>query len=94
MFLWAEACCTATYILNKCPHRVLKDKTPKEAFTRDKLDVSHFRVFGSSFYIHVLEDMRTKLEPSSMKGILDLYSFSKKDSIKWKCGGRRGRTVF
>jgi hypothetical protein len=28
-----HACCTTIYILNKCPYRVLKDKTPVEAET-------------------------------------------------------------
>jgi transposase InsO family protein len=27
MCLWAEACLTTVHIMNKCPHRVLKDKT-------------------------------------------------------------------
>jgi transposase InsO family protein len=33
MFLWAEACNTTVYIQNQCPHRILEDKTPEEAFT-------------------------------------------------------------
>jgi hypothetical protein len=45
---------------------------------REKLDVSHFRVFGSPVYIHVPEEKRTKLEPSSLKGILVGYSESSK----------------
>jgi hypothetical protein len=53
MLLWAKACCTIVYILNRCPHKVFKDKNPKEAFTREKLDVSHFSVFGSLVYSHV-----------------------------------------
>jgi hypothetical protein len=28
MLLWVEACDTIAYILNKCPHRVLKEKIP------------------------------------------------------------------
>jgi hypothetical protein len=65
------------YILNRCPH-MLKDKTLEEAFTREKPDVSHFQVFGSPIYIHVLEEKRTKLEPSSLKGILVGYNESSK----------------
>jgi hypothetical protein len=98
MFLWAEACCTTVYILNRCPHKVLKDKTPKEAFTREKPDVSHFKVFGSPVYIHVPEEKRMKLEPSNLKGILVGYSESSKaykiyvpsqeeDSSKPRCEG-------
>jgi hypothetical protein len=29
--LWAEATSTAVYIQNKCPHAILKDKTPEES---------------------------------------------------------------
>jgi hypothetical protein len=51
MCFWVEACNTTMYILNRCPHRILKDMTPKEAFTGVKLDVSHFMcVWLSSLY--------------------------------------------
>jgi hypothetical protein len=33
MCLWVKTCSTTIYILNKCPCRILKDKTPEEAFT-------------------------------------------------------------
>ena len=33
MFLSAKVCSTIVYIPNRCPHKVLKDKTPEEAFT-------------------------------------------------------------
>jgi len=33
MFLWDEAANTTVYVQNRCPHRVVKDKTPEEAFT-------------------------------------------------------------
>jgi hypothetical protein len=43
MFLWVEACYIAIYILNRCPYKVLMEKTPKEAFIREKPYVFHFR---------------------------------------------------
>lgn len=62
--LWAEACNTAVYVQNRCPHRVLGMSTPEEAFTGKKPDVSHFKIFGSSVYVHVNKDVRKKLEPT------------------------------
>jgi hypothetical protein len=78
VFLWEKACCTAIYVLNKCPHKVLKDKTPKETFTGEKPNISHFKVFKSLAYIHILDKKRTKLKPSNLKGILFGYSESSK----------------
>jgi hypothetical protein len=51
MFLWAEACNTTVYIQNQCPHKILEDKTPEEAFTGVKPEVSHFpHLWLSSLY--------------------------------------------
>jgi hypothetical protein len=33
MFLWEEACNRIVYLQNMNPHRILGDKTPKEALT-------------------------------------------------------------
>jgi hypothetical protein len=52
----------------------LEDKTPGEAFTGVKLEVSHFRIFGCPVYIHVPIEKRTKLEPSYRKGLFVGYS--------------------
>lgn len=43
--LWAEATGIAVYIQNRCPHAILGEKTPEEAFTREKPDASHLRIF-------------------------------------------------
>jgi hypothetical protein len=51
---------------------------PKKAFTGEKSDVSHVKLFGSLVYIHVLEEKRMELEPSNMTGILVDYSESSK----------------
>ena len=62
MHLWAEACNTAVYVQNCCPHRVLGMSTLEEAFTGKKPDISLLNIFGSSIYIHVTKDTRKKLE--------------------------------
>ena len=48
--------------------------TPEEAFTGKKPDVSHFKIFGSSVYVHVNKDARKKLEPTAEVGIFVGYT--------------------
>jgi hypothetical protein len=67
--LWAESCNTVVYVQNRCPHRVLDMSTPEEDFTGKKLDVSHFKIFGSSVYVHVTRNARKKLDPTVEVGI-------------------------
>jgi hypothetical protein len=78
MFIWVETCIFTVYILNRCAHKVLRDKTLEEAFIGEKVDFSPFWVFGSSIYIHFLEKKRLKLGPFRLKGILVGYSKSYK----------------
>jgi hypothetical protein len=56
-------------VQNSCPHIVLGMSTPKEAFTGKKSDVSHFKIFGSSVYVHVTNNARKKMEPTAEVGI-------------------------
>ena len=74
MHLWAEACNTAVYVQNCCPHRLIDMSTPEEAFIGKKPDISHLKIFGSSVYIHVTKDARTKLEPTVEVGIFLGYT--------------------
>jgi hypothetical protein len=48
--------------------------TPEEAFTSNKLDVFHFKIFGSSVYVLVNKDARKKLEPTVEVGIFVGYT--------------------
>jgi transposase InsO family protein len=45
--LWAEALNCETYIQNRSPHRYVKDKTPYEAWSGLKLELTHFLIFVS-----------------------------------------------
>jgi hypothetical protein len=56
----------------------LEDKTPEEAFTGVKPEVSHFHIFVCLVYIHVLIEKRTKLEPFSRKGLFVGYNETSK----------------
>jgi hypothetical protein len=56
---------TAVYIKNQCPTKALDSKTPQEAWSGRKPDVSHLRVFGCKAFAHVPDEKRTKLESKS-----------------------------
>jgi len=66
------------YIQNRSPYAILGEKTPEEAFTGEKLDVSHLRISGCLVYIHISKEKRTKMEPSGKKGIFVGYSETSK----------------
>ena len=74
MHFWVEACNTMAYVKNCCPHRLLGMSTREEAFNGKKLDVSHFKIFGSSIYVHVTKNGRKKLEPTAEVGIFLGYT--------------------
>ena len=66
-FLWDEAVSHATFIRNRSPTRALKGKTPYEAWTGKKPDVSQFREFGCDVWVLDENKNRSKLAPKSKK---------------------------
>ena len=89
MHLWAKATRTTVYVKNCTPHRLFENKTPEEAFSGEKQEVRHLRIFGFLAYIHIPKEKRTKLDPSRRKGIFigyndtsKAYEYSSKDSIR------------
>ena len=77
-FLWGEVVNTVVYVQNRCSHQALDSKSPKEFFTGKKLDISHFRIFGSPIYFHVWKEKRSKLEASGKKGTFVGYNETSK----------------
>ena len=63
---------------NHTPHRVLKNKTPKEVSIDKKWKASHLKIFGCPVYIHIPKEKRRKLDPLGKKGIFVGYSESSK----------------
>jgi hypothetical protein len=61
--LWDEALNCATYIHNKSPHRSVKDKTPYEAWSGLKTEVTHFRIFDSCAWAKIPSEKRKELDP-------------------------------
>ena len=69
---------TAIYIMNRTPIVTIHDITPEQHFTGTKLDVSHFKVFRCIAYVHVLDELRTKLDLKVEKCIFVGYSLEQK----------------
>jgi hypothetical protein len=67
--LWAEALNCATYIQNRSPHRSFKDKTPYKTWSGLKLEVTHFRIFGSHAWAWIPSKKRKALDPQSIECI-------------------------
>jgi hypothetical protein len=71
---WVKAINYANYIVNCTPTKALKNITPEEAWTKIKLDVSHFCVFGSIAWAYIPDEKRKALQPKSEKCIFVGYS--------------------
>jgi hypothetical protein len=78
LFSWAGASHIVVYLQNMSPHTVLGKLTPEEVFTGTKPDVSHLHIWGSICSCHVPLEKRTKLEPTTNKGLLVAYSEASK----------------
>ena len=50
------------YLRNRSPTTAVQRKTPFEAWTKEKPDVGHFKVFGSLCYAHISKDERQKFD--------------------------------
>ncbi|GJW57802.1 retrovirus-related pol polyprotein from transposon TNT 1-94 [Tanacetum coccineum] len=70
---WAEAVECAVYLLNRCPSKILDNKTSQEAWNGMKPIVSHLRIFGSITYVHVPSQRLSKLDDRSKKHVFVGY---------------------
>jgi len=67
---WVEAIDYVIYLSNRCPIKSLHGMIPKETWSRRKPSVSHLKVFWSIDYVHVDDQVMTKLNDKSRKMIL------------------------
>jgi transposase InsO family protein len=58
---WEEAVLAANYVCNRSP-TASSDKTPWELFFNSKPNVSNLRIFGSTAYVRVPSDVRSKFD--------------------------------
>ena len=72
-FLSAEGVSTAVYLLNKTASSTTCDSTPFEIWTGQMPDYSHLKVFGSSAFVHIPKQFRTKLDEKSVKVVFVGY---------------------
>lgn len=71
--LWAEAMNCAVYILNRTTSSQTLNKTPFELWNGTKPKLGHMKVFGSIGYVHIPDQLRTKLDKKSEKMMLVGY---------------------
>ncbi|CAI7891070.1 unnamed protein product [Closterium sp. NIES-54] len=78
---WGEAVTLATWIRNRCVTKALPNKTPLEAWSGTKPDVTDLRTFGCTCYNHVPDVTRTKLEA---KARVAMYLGPSADHKAWR----------
>ncbi|XP_074369148.1 uncharacterized protein LOC141710363 [Apium graveolens] len=70
---WAEAVLCAVYLLNRCPTKSVRNKTPNEAWSGSKPSMGHLKIFGCIAYTHVPDQKRKKLDDKGEKCIFTGY---------------------
>ena len=61
------------YTRNWCPNKALIDIIPKDAWSGNRLCISHMHVFGCIAYAKVLDEKRTKLDAKGIKCLIVGY---------------------
>ena len=77
-YYWAEAVATAVYIMNRTPTAAVHGMTPEEKFTGRKPNLAHLKVFGCIAYVHIPDELRSKLDPKAEKCVFVGYSLDQK----------------
>ena len=78
-YYWAEAVHAAFYIMNRTPTAMIHGMTPEEKFTGKKTNLSHLKVFGCIAYVHIPDELRSKLDPKEEKCVFIGYSLEQKE---------------
>ena len=77
-YYWAKVLHTSIYIMNKTSTATIHGMTPEEMFTRKKPYLSHLKVFGCLAYVHVPDELRSKMDPKAKKCVFIGYSLEQK----------------
>ena len=64
----------AAYVQNISPHKALDGRTPFEAWSGQKPNVSHFRVFGSKAWDRIPPNKRNALQPQINESLMVGYA--------------------
>ena len=70
---WGEAMQTAVHICNRSPNRSPHNGIPEEVWCGKPASYDHLRVFGCEAFVHVRNELRSKLDAKSIKGIFMGY---------------------
>lgn len=94
LYLWGEATAAAVHVRNRTGTDTLNGKTPFEMWHGEKPSVNHLRIFGSTCYVHIPKEQRSKWEVNSAKMMMIGYSEGNKayrvfDPVSRKCYVRR-----
>ena len=71
---WLEAIMCASYVLNICSTKAIKNIAPYDAWIGHKPNVGHMRIFGSLAYAFVPPEQRHKLQDKAKKCIFVGYN--------------------
>lgn len=88
---WVEGVTSVVYLSNQSPTISLWGKSPQEAWSGKKPDISHLRVFGRISHEHVLDEKISKLDDKSKKYIFISYDSNSKGY--WLCNPNSGNTI-
>ena len=76
---WDEAINCAYYIQNRVPRKQLDGMNPFESWSGHKLDVTHFRIFGSKTWARIPNERErlcsAKDKSAYLLGILNIHKF-------------------
>jgi hypothetical protein len=65
--MWAQACETAAYVLNRTGKTSVIGKSPVELWDGCVMkNLDHLRVFGMEYYVHIPKQFRKKFDDKSM----------------------------
>nr|GEW25004.1 ribonuclease H-like domain-containing protein [Tanacetum cinerariifolium] len=87
---WAEATCTAAYLINRSPLTAIEKKTPTEMWSGHPSDYMILRIFNCVAYPH---DKHGKIEPRAIKCVLLRYPKGVKEYRLYKLDNESPKIV-
>lgn len=76
--LWGHCLLTATYLINRFPSTILKEKTPYEMLFKYKPSYIHLRTFGCLCFVSTQKPGRDKLQPRAIPCVMIGYPINQK----------------